>query len=79
MWCISHNGTDQSDGSSQWSMAGYGIGGAIADLRFTAAEARAAPGSSTDPYLGSGTIKPARTRPSWNAIGSYFVAVITRP
>ncbi len=59
VWCISHSSTDQADGSSLWSMAGYGIGGTIEGLRFTAAEGRAAPGSSTDPYVGSGTIKPA--------------------
>jgi hypothetical protein len=59
VWCISHSGTNYSDGSSQWSMAGYGIGGSIEGLRFTATETRAAPGRSTDPYVGSGTIKQA--------------------
>jgi hypothetical protein len=58
-WALNYSGVAQADGSSQYSMAGYGIGGNVEGLRFTATATRAAPGGPTEPYLGSGTIKPA--------------------
>lgn len=58
VWALSYNGIVQADGSSQYNMAGYGIGGNIEGLRLSATMTRSN-SEPTTPYLGSGTIKPA--------------------
>jgi hypothetical protein len=58
-WTLNYSGVLQADGSAQYNMAGYGIGGAIEGLRISVAATRASPGDATTPYLASGTIKPA--------------------
>ncbi len=60
-WDLKYRGVTQADGSLQYNMAGYGIGGTIDGLRVELAATRAA-GPTFDPtipYLASGTIKPA--------------------
>jgi len=60
-WDLKYRGVTQADGSIQYNMAGYGIGGTIDGLRIELAATRAA-GPTFDPaipYLASGTIKPA--------------------
>jgi hypothetical protein len=61
VWDLSYRGVTQADGSLQYNLAGYGIGGTIDNLRLEAAAARG-PGPTFDPtipYLATGTIKPA--------------------
>jgi hypothetical protein len=58
VWALNYSGVVQPDGSSQYSMAGYGIGGEIEGLRFSGTMTRSNQEPAT-PYLGSGTIKPA--------------------
>ena len=60
-WDLRYRGVTQADGSIQYNMAGYGIGGTIDGLRIELTATRAA-GPTFDPtipYLASGTIKPA--------------------
>lgn len=59
VWSLNYRGVAQADGSSQYDMAGYGIGGSIEALRISVTATRSAPGDPTTPYLASGTIKPA--------------------
>lgn len=58
VWALNYSGVVHVDGSSQYSMAGYGIGGNIEGLRLSATMTRANQ-EPTTPYLGSGTITPA--------------------
>jgi len=61
LWYLKYQGVTQADGSVQYTMAGYGIGGTIDGLRVGLTATRAA-GTTFDPtlpYLASGTIKPA--------------------
>ena len=61
VWDLNYRGVTQADGSVQYNLAGYGIGGTIDNLRLEAAATRAA-GPTFDPtipYLATGTIKPA--------------------
>jgi hypothetical protein len=64
VWALNYSGVAQADGSSQYSMAGYGIGGNIEGLRISLTATRAAPGDPSTPYLASGTIKPAPVQTS---------------
>jgi hypothetical protein len=60
-WDLKYRGVTQADGSLQYNMAGYGIGGTIDGLRVELTATRG-PGPTFDPtipYLASGTIKPA--------------------
>jgi len=60
-WDLRYRGVTQADGSIQYNMAGYGIGGTIDGLRVELTATRG-PGAMFDPiipYLASGTIKPA--------------------
>jgi hypothetical protein len=61
VWDLKYHGVTQADGSVQYDIAGYGVGGTIDSLRIGAAATRAA-GATFDPtipYLVSGTTKPA--------------------
>jgi len=61
LWCLKYQGVTQADGSVQYTMAGYGIGGTIDGLRveLTATRPAGPTFDPTIPYLASGTIKPA--------------------
>jgi hypothetical protein len=63
VWALNYSGVIQTDGSTYYSLAGYGIGGSVDGLRIcgTATRANAEP---TTPYVGSGTIKPAAVQTS---------------
>ena len=58
VWTLNYSGVIQTDGSTQYRLAGYGIGGNIEGLRVSGTATRSNSDPST-PYLGSGTIKPA--------------------
>ncbi|MHC1764358.1 MAG: hypothetical protein AB9869_08630 [Verrucomicrobiia bacterium] len=60
-WNMKYRGVTQADGSIQYNMAGYGVGGTIDGLRVELTATRAA-GATFDPaipYQGTGTITPA--------------------
>ncbi len=61
VWDMTYNGVVHADGSDTYSLAGYGIGGAIDGQRIEVDATRAAgpPFDPTIPYEGSGTIRPA--------------------
>jgi hypothetical protein len=58
VWSLNYSGVVHVDGSSQYSMAGYGVAGNIEGLRLSATMTRANQDPTT-PYLGFGTITPA--------------------
>ncbi|MCL4178080.1 MAG: hypothetical protein KJ072_10125 [Verrucomicrobia bacterium] len=61
VWDLKYRGVTQADGSVQYSMAGYGIGGTIDGLRIELTATREAGPmfDPTIPYLASGTIESA--------------------
>lgn len=58
VWSLTYRGVTQTNGSTQLSMSGYGIGGTIDGLRVEFSVTRAGT-DPTIPYIMSGTIKPA--------------------
>ena len=56
VWDLNYRGTVEPDGTTHYTMAGYGIGGSIDGLRIELAATRPTGG---DPTISSGTIKPA--------------------
>jgi hypothetical protein len=61
LWEMSYRGVMQADGSDQFNVTGYGIGGTIDGQRVqcTATKAAGTPFDPAIPYLFSGIIKPA--------------------
>jgi hypothetical protein len=58
VWALNYSGVIQTDGSTCYSLAGYGIGGNIEGLRICGTATRSNADPAT-PYMGSGTIKAA--------------------
>jgi hypothetical protein len=59
VWSLTYHGAVGADGSTQYHLKGYGIGGAIDGMRVQATAQRAAPGGLGVPILTTGTLLDA--------------------